>query len=192
MSHKTIMMMGILLLTAMLMTACGSSAETPEATLESTATEVIVEPTIEATADVVEIATEEATAVLTTLVAPNPTAVASGNTPQEEVIAANVAEADIAEGERLFTVALNPSCTECHIPEDGSRQRGPDLAMFSDVAGTRVAGEGAYTYAYNSIRYANQYVVDGYEADVMRVYDGILDDQEVYDLIAYIWTLGED
>jgi|GEM_PF-4446611 len=192
--NKTIITMGILLLSGMLLTACGSAAETPEASLEPTATEVVIEATTEPTeaTEVIEVATEEPTAVLTTLVAPNPTAVESGITPQEQVIAANVAEADVAEGARLFNEALVPSCTECHIPAEGVRQRGPSLYDFAEVAGTRVEGEGAYTYAYNSIRYADQHILDGYEADVMRVYDGILTDQEVYELIAYIWTLTEE
>lgn len=127
---------------------------------------------------------------LTTLVASNPTAVASGITPEEAVIIANIEAADAIEGERLYTGALVPACTTCHLEADSTvRQVAPSLIGFSEVAGTRVEGQDAYTYAYNSIRYANDHVVDGYQANVMPVYDGILTDQEVYDLIAYIWTL---
>lgn len=184
MTKRTILTMGIIVLFSFILAGCGGAEATPEPTEANTAIPPTVEPTEEPIV--------EATAELTTLVAPNPTAVASGNTPREVVIEANIAAADIAEGERLFNGALNPTCSECHTEDTSVRTQGPALTSFRDEAGTRIEGQDAYTYAYNSIRYANDFVLDGYEADVMRVYDGILDDQEVYELIAYIWTLGDE
>lgn len=183
MTKRTILTMGLLVLFSFILVGCG---------VEATITPTETSTAIPATAEPTEEPIVEPTAELTTLVAPNPTVVASGNTPQEAVIEANVAEADIAEGERLFNVALNPTCTECHTDDTSVRTQGPSLTGLRDIAGTRIDGQDAYTYAYNSIRYANDFVLDGYEADTMRVYDGILDDQEVYELIAYIWTLGDE
>ncbi len=210
MNREQISKLGFTILTLLLITACTSNSTptsdatnstisvttqntvvaTGEATEESVPTsEVTVEATetVEATLEV----TEEATAELTTLVAPNPTEVESGITPQEDVIVANVEEADRERGEDLYNETLIPACRTCHLSDTTVRQTAPSLVNFSDIAGTRVEGEGAYTYAYNSIRYANLHVVDGYSAGVMPVYDGILSDQDVYDLIAYIWTLSD-
>jgi len=187
MSKRTLIIAGLIVVLSLILVACGGAEATPE----------VVEPTevntdVPPTAGVTEEATVEPTAELTTLVAPNPTAVASGNTPQEQVIAANIEAADVARGEDLFNRRLVPMCSECHVEDASVRTQGPALTNFRDVAGTRIEGQDAYTYAYNSIRYANDFVIDGFEADVMRVYDGILDDRDVYDLIAYIWTLGEE
>ncbi len=183
MSKRILITAGMMVLLSLILVACGGAEATPEV-VESTEADTDVPPATRAT--------EEPTAELTTLVASNPTAVASGITPQEQVIAANIEAADVEAGEQLFTQSLVPSCTECHLEDSSTRARGPALTNFRDVAGTRVEGQDAYTYAYNSIRYANDFIVDGFEADVMRVYDGILTDQEVYELIAYIWTLGEE
>ncbi|MGB7338446.1 MAG: cytochrome c [Phototrophicaceae bacterium] len=177
----------------LVLVACGGAATSePEIAVTNTTAAVATATEIEITETSEPEATEEETQeVLTTLVAPNPTDVVSGNTPQDAVIVANVEAADIAEGERLYTAALIPACTTCHMIDSVSRQTAPSLVNFSEIAGTRLEGESAYTYAYNSIRYANQYVVDGYVAGVMPIYDGVLTDQEVYDLIAYIWTLSD-
>lgn len=176
----------------LVLVACGSNeTPTPEVAVVSTTTAVPIATETDMMPTSEPEATEEETAeALTTLVAQNPTEVVSGNTPQEAVIMANVEEADADAGERLYTEELIPTCTTCHMVDSTSRQTAPSLVDFSEVAGTRVEGEGAYTYAYNAIRYANQHVVEGYVAGVMPVYDGVLTDQEVYDLIAYIWTLG--
>jgi len=175
--------------------ACSPAAtETPDPTAEepteiAVITEAVVEATpevIEETPEMVEEATEE---ISLTLVAPNPTPVESGITPREDVIVANVEQADAEAGERLYNETLVPACNTCHLEDESVRAIGPSLIGFSEIAGTRVDGQGALTYAYNSIRYANMHVVEGYVEGVMPVYDGILTDQEVYDLIAYIWTL---
>lgn len=177
----------ILVLSLLLITACTSTAEPSATPISVTIQDTIAPPTAEVTLEV----TAEASQELSTLIAPNPTLVASGNTPQEAVIAANVDEADIESGEQLYNQTLIPLCSSCHLVDATVRQIAPSLTNFRDIAGTRVEGQDAYTYAYNSIRYADQHVVEGYSAGVMRVYDGILNDQDVYDLIAYIWTLSD-
>ncbi|MEO1162838.1 MAG: cytochrome c [Chloroflexota bacterium] len=162
---------------------CGGQADDSANTEVGSATEETT-PEVEMT----EEATAEATASLT-LVAPEPTAVESGITPAEAVITANVDRADAENGALLYNENLVPTCVTCHLADSSQRQVGPGLVNYSEVAGTRVEGQGAFTYAYNSIRYANMHVVEGYQEGLMPVYDGILTDQEVYDLIAYIWTL---
>lgn len=198
-TNQTIIL-GISILSFLLITACTTDAtatsDATNSTISVTTQNTVVSTTeateeVEVTIEVTIEATEEATAELTTLVAPNPTEVASGITPQEDVIMANVEEADRERGEQLFNQTLIPACSTCHLNDTTVRQTAPSLVNFSDIAGTRVEGAGAYTYAYNSIRYANQHIVEDFSAGVMPVYDGILSDQDVYDLIAYIWTLAD-
>lgn len=167
------------MLVMVLLAACGSN--TPDTTSSTTS-----DSSTEATPEI----TPEATASLT-LVAPEPTPVQSGVTPAEDVIAANVEAADALRGSELYNQALVPTCVTCHQVDSSQRQVGPSLVNFSEVAGTRVEGQGPFTYAYNSIRYANMHIVEGYQANLMPVYDGILTDQEVYDLIAYMWNLED-
>ncbi|MGJ3238393.1 MAG: c-type cytochrome [Anaerolineae bacterium] len=193
--YYTITLIGML---ALILVACGNTDADPTETInveEPTAVSEATESSeAESTAEAMqEEATAEATEeIITTLIAPNPTVVASGETPQDVVIVANVEAADVASGDTLFNQTLVPACVECHIEQGSARLRGPNLINFREIAGARVEGEDAYTYTYNAIRYANRHIVEGYEADVMRTYDGILTDQEVYDLIAYIWTLTDE
>lgn len=165
------------------LSACGgdSASDTTENPAETDSVSTTTEEVVDSSA------TEE----ITSLLASNPTAVASGDTPQSEVIRANVDVADVAQGEQLYTGEVMPACTTCHLADPSMQQIAPSLVNFRDVAGSRLEGQDAYTYAYNSIRYANAYIVDGYQANIMPVYDDMLTDQEIYELIAYIWTLEE-
>ena len=159
---------------------------TIEPTLEPTV-EPTTEPTIEPTVEPTEEATEEAAVEV------NPTNVPSGSSPSEEEIAANVASASAERGEEIFTVNAIPTCTTCHSTDGVTMTLGPNLAGIRERAGEAVAGEGAYTYVYNSIRYSQMHIAEGGlgGAGIMPVYDGVLNDQDVYNLIAYLWTLGE-
>lgn len=122
-----------------------------------------------------------------------PTQVPSGSSPSEEEIAANVENASAEHGEEIFTVNAIPTCITCHAIDGVTITLGPNLAGIRERAGETVEGQGAYTYVYNSIRYSQLHIAEGGlgGAGIMPVYDGVLNDQDVYDLIAYLWTLSE-
>lgn len=212
---RILSLVGLLLALAMLIAACGTAAPsrpesdeatqiamgliTPEPTnteVPPTPTEVVTEEPTEVPATATEVPPTEAptevppTATEAPLVSENPTAVPSGNTPSEEVIAANVALADAANGQNLVNVVA-PPCMSCHNFTSEAQLVGPGLYNFRDRAGTRVEGEGELTYAYNSIRYSQAHIVEGFVAGLMPSYDGVLTDEEVYDIIAYLWTLHD-
>ena len=61
---------------------------------------------------------------------------------------------------------------------------------MAETAATRVEGESAPAYFYNSIVHPNDYVVDGYAPGVMiQTYGDTLSDQDLADIIGYLLTL---
>lgn len=63
-------------------------------------------------------------------------------------------------------------CVACHnleLPEDANNRGliGPNMGNLADHAGTRVPGEDAATYVYNSIVNPGAHIVEGYPAGVM-------------------------
>jgi mono/diheme cytochrome c family protein len=150
---------------------------TEEATEE--ATEIATE---EPTEEVTEVATEEATAEVTQL---------ARDIPSEEELAASVDAANVTRGQELFTVAAIPSCTICHQIDGVSTGVGPNLFGLSERAGTRVEGQGPFSYVYISIRYPHDFTVEGFPANAMFDYSNVLTDEDIYDLIAYLWTLHD-
>jgi cytochrome c2 len=184
-----------------LIAACGTVAppvwETPE------------EPAVEDVAEVVEAAADvthtEATAIpptetplppTVTPVPPTATEVPPTVTPTaapQDPIALLVSLSDPANGEALFSTFYDQAsfaCSTCHNVVNEERLVGPGLLNVSERAQTRVEGEAAERYLYNSIVNPNAYVVEEYVESLMpQVYMDILDEQEIYDLIAYLLTL---
>lgn len=75
-----------------------------------------------------------------------------------------VAAADPARGQRL-TVA--GGCIGCHSLDENPALVGPTWEKVGETAATRVAGQDAVTYLYNSIVDPNAYVVPGYQPNIM-------------------------
>jgi hypothetical protein len=132
-----------------------------------------------------EVPTEEAVSGNVT-----PTEVPSGQTPSEAEIEAAVALADPELGLQRINGSV-PPCTSCHFLDSEDTLIGPGLLNLSERAGTRVPGEGPYTYTYNAIRYSQVHIVEGFPAGLMPSYDGVLNDEAVYNIIAYLWTLHD-
>ncbi|RIK41971.1 MAG: hypothetical protein DCC55_10180 [Chloroflexi bacterium] len=66
---------------------------------------------------------------------------------------------------QLFVVM---GCGGCHLlGEIGVGVTGPDLNNLDEVAATRVPGQDAETYVYNSIVHPNDFIVDGYPSGIM-------------------------
>jgi cytochrome c2 len=143
-------------------------------------------PTLEPTVAPTDVPTEEATEAAVQGTSQG----ASSGIPSEEEIAAAVASADAANGQTLVSVVA-PPCTSCHNFTAETPIVGPGLFNIRDRAGTRVAGEGPYTYTYNSILHSQAFIVEGFAAGLMPAYDVVLDEDEVYDIIAYLWTLHD-
>jgi mono/diheme cytochrome c family protein len=187
------------------------------ATAEPEATEVLT-PTVEATAEPDETVTPAATEALTPTVeaggllpSPTPSRVSSTPTPAatptepapeaaaeadpalaglpDDVLAA-MTDADPARGEQL---TLTNGCIGCHALNPNQVMAGPTWHNVGATAATRVEGESAALYLYNSIFHPNDYVVEGYMPNIMlQIYEQTLNDQDIADIIAYLLSLQDE
>ena len=190
-----------------------------EATVEPTDTETLT-PTveIEVTAEPDETVTPAATEALTPTVeaggllpSPTPSRVSSTPTPAatptepapeaaaeadpalaglpDDVLAA-MTDADPARGEQL---TLTNGCIGCHALNPNQVMAGPTWHNVGATAATRVEGESAALYLYNSIFHPNDYVVEGYMPNIMlQIYEQTLNDQDIADIIAYLLSLQDE
>jgi mono/diheme cytochrome c family protein len=108
----------------------------------------------------------------------------------EDVAAFFPDQADPATGEQL---AVSTGCTACHSLQPGVIQAGPSWYNMGNVAVTRVEGESPALYLYNSIIHPNDYVVEGFISGIMpQIYDGLLTDEQLAHIVAYLLTLREE
>lgn len=191
-------------------------AEATEAMIEETveATEAVVEETPEVTPEMTMEATEEAAAEVTEAAVVSVTEEVEATeamAAEEEVIEPDfdpvpadedplqiVIELSNAEnGEALFNATYETSlgawaCSTCHNIDNDEVKIGPSLWGIPERANLRVEGQGPYTYLYNSIHNSQAYLVPGYEDGAqMPLYEGVLTDTEIYDLVAYLMTLDK-
>lgn len=123
-----------------------------------------------------------------------PASAAEGNTGTDaaltglpESIVALLPSANVAHGGELV---VQQGCTACHSMEKDMKVIGPSFYASGQIAATRVAGESAGLYLYNSILHPNQYVVDTFLPGLMpQTYGDQLSEQELADVIAYLLTL---
>jgi mono/diheme cytochrome c family protein len=117
-------------------------------------------------------------------------------------LAAQVAAADPVNGQVVFTTQHDNtdrqpgSCSACHwITPDEMRIIGPGLWNVSERAGSRVPGEDALTYIYQSIVAPDAFIAPGdpaYQPGVMpHNWAEVLTPQEIYDVMAYLMTLHD-
>ncbi|MDI9546330.1 MAG: c-type cytochrome [Chloroflexota bacterium] len=100
---------------------------------------------------------------------------------------AAMADADPARGEQL---TLTNGCIGCHALNPNQVMAGPTWHNVGATAATRVEGESAALYLYNSIFHPNDYVVEGYMPNIMlQIYEQTLSDQDVADIISYLLSL---
>ena len=106
-----------------------------------------------------------------------------------------VAARDPENGAALFQLfqdaaSTGYACANCHSPDTDETLVGPSLLGIARTAATRVEGQSAAEYLYNSIVDTNAYLVEGFEADVMPVnWPEIYTNLEIFDLVAYLLTL---
>jgi len=193
----------LLLLVAGLAVACGTQA-TP--VFEASEEEDIVEA--DASSAEVEDDVEVAVVLTETPVPPTPTNEPTAtlepptSTPTEEPTAAPadpivrlVALRDASNGELLFNQMYPEtgfSCAICHQVMAPGTLIGPSMYGIANIAGTRVEGQNAERYLYNSITSPNEHIVEGFVEGVMPSnWSDVLSENEIYDIIAYLMTLDD-
>ncbi len=102
-------------------------------------------------------------------------------------------EGDPANGQVLFNTfqaEANFACATCHYVDKEDQLIGPGLLNVSARAVERVAGLDAYDYIHTSIVDPGAFVVPNYPDNLMpRNWAQIYSDQQIADLIAYLFTL---
>lgn len=118
-------------------------------------------------------------------------AVPLGNDP----VSMLVSLANAAHGEELFNTMYDTNvgpyaCATCHNVDSEERKIGPGQLNIAERGGTRIEGQPAAQYIYDSIVHPNDYIVEGYTPNLMPSnYSDLLSDQDIYDIIAYLFTL---
>ena len=109
------------------------------------------------------------------------------STPPSVIAYSDLPVGDAARGEVVYTQtsAVVAACTACH-QSDGAGA--PMMAGYSQVAGTRVAGQTASEYTFYSIVEPYRYLVLGYGNAMPHTYDNRLTPQDIADLTAYLLT----
>jgi cytochrome c553 len=100
------------------------------------------------------------------------------------------AEGDPAHGATLFNQGKGdaPACGTCHETTDQT-DIGPGLAGISERAATRVGGQSAKEYIFNSITNPPLFLVTGFSNLMYDQYENKLTPQDIADLTAYLLQL---
>jgi cytochrome c2 len=113
--------------------------------------------------------------------------------PSPEATEAALPAGDPANGQVLFNemqAEAGFACATCHYFNQEVQLIGPGLLNVSTRAETRVPGTAAYDYIHNSIVNPSAFVVSGFPDNLMpKVYGEIFTEQEINDIIAYLFTL---
>jgi len=100
---------------------------------------------------------------------------------------------DAANGKVLFETFYDQvsfACNTCHLVDSEDRLIGPGQLNIAVRAATRVEGQSAEEYLHTSIVNPGAYIVLDYPDGLMpQVYADILSEQEIQDIIAYLFTL---
>ncbi len=102
---------------------------------------------------------------------------------------------DAVNGEVLFNTFQADAgfaCVTCHFVDTENMLIGPGLLNVSIRAETRVDGQDAAEYIFNSIVNPDDFVVDTFSADLMpENWLEIYSEAEIYDIAAYLFTLKD-
>ncbi len=92
-----------------------------------------------------------------------------------------------AQGKKVFS----KECALCHALKPDAVLRGPSLHGIATNAATRIPGNDARDYIYNSILSPGDYVVDGFDNIMIDNFGEKLTAEEVDAVAAYLLTLQE-
>ena len=97
------------------------------------------------------------------------------------------AQGDIANGEQLFLHGKGdaPACATCHHI-DSTASIGPGLGGLADRMASRVSGQSAREYIFNSIVSPARFIVPGYSNQMFGLYGTKLTSQDIADVMAYV------
>ncbi len=97
---------------------------------------------------------------------------------------------DVSRGEALFYESIDrqPSCSTCHALDD-SHIVGPGFEQLAVRAGSRVDGQSAEDYIYESIVNPQAFIVEGYANIMPTTYADVLSQQQLVDLVVFLNTL---
>jgi hypothetical protein len=100
-----------------------------------------------------------------------------------------LAQADPMHGQQL---TLQNGCIGCHNLDPNVMMVGPTWHNIASTAETRVEGQTAAHYIYNSIVAPNDYLVEGYPPGLMvQTFAQTISEQDLADIIGYLLTLRE-
>jgi mono/diheme cytochrome c family protein len=200
------------LMAAVFAAACGSVA-TPEWAAEAQATRAALAATDEHLTAIAPTLTPTPIPPTATPVPPTATPVPASATPVPPTATTAptetptetpapvdpLASADPAAGQALFNEPHETAngvwaCSQCHsVTPDEMRLIGPGLFNVSTHAETRVEGQSAYDYLHTSIVHPNDFIAPGdppFPAGLMpQNFEEVLTEEEINDLIAYLFTL---
>ncbi|MCY3782041.1 MAG: c-type cytochrome [Chloroflexi bacterium] len=88
------------------------------------------------------------------------------------------------------TAGSGYACSNCHLVDSEKANLGPGLLNIRDRALTRVEGQSAAEYIYDSIIDPAAFLVEGFDAELMpKNWSEIYTDLEIFDIVAYVLTL---
>ena len=191
---------GILILVTV---ACGTVAtpvwQAPTETETQMMDQEEAQPTLEATNPPTETPlppTATSTPEPTATSSPEPTATPEATATEiMSPLDRMVSMRDPANGAILFetfqeTAGTGYSCANCHSPSSEEKLVGPGLLNIKSRALTRVQGQSAAEYIYNSIVDPKAVAVEDYDPELMpdnwaEIYSNL----EIFDIVAYLLTL---
>jgi cytochrome c2 len=191
----------VLILIVLFAAACGTIArQVPNLPEEAGApTEVKVATVVPTSTPLPPTATPTEIPPTATLEPPTATPTEEAQTeeaPQtaDDPLVRQVRFSDPANGQVLFNTMNQTgfACATCHFVDSTERLLGPGLLGVPERAATRVEGQVAQRYIYNSITNPSAYVVAEYPDALMpQIYSSVFTETEILDIIAYLMTLSE-
>jgi cytochrome c2 len=192
------------ILVVLLVAACGTVA-TPVWSEQAQGTQAALAATSEHETAVAPTATATTEPTTTPTGAPTATSQPASATPTEPPTETSVPPTetpapvaagpagDAAHGQELFETFVEQvsfACNTCHHVDSEDRLIGPGLLNISTRAETRVEGQTAEEYIHNSIVNPSAFVVPDYPDGLMpQVYADIYSEEDIQDIIAYLFTL---
>ena len=93
---------------------------------------------------------------------------------------------DFAAGQRLF----NQHCSGCHSLSPGASGMGPSLADIGQLAATRVSGQSASDYLFNSIVDPDAFIAGDGTSKMPGGFDAVFSSDQLRELVGFLASQG--